>query len=130
MVQETIPIVELEKTDVALSELLARYQGQTVGFHFPQREGMLLLLPSEDYRFVPSVVQARHTLPTRLSKTPAEHFADIVHILRSLEKKYGMSSAEFYDKFQQGLIQEGPDDYWEWRTRYKSFLAMRERFGF
>jgi hypothetical protein len=86
MVQETIPIVELEKTDVALSELLARYQGQTVGFHFPQREGMLLLLPSEDYRFVPSVVQARHTLPTRLSKTPAEHFADIVHILRSLEK--------------------------------------------
>jgi len=41
-----------------------------------------------------------------------------------------MTSAEFYRKFQEGILQEGPTDYWEWRVRYKSFLTMRERFGF
>ncbi|HEY67669.1 MAG TPA: hypothetical protein G4N97_05295 [Thermoflexia bacterium] len=80
--------------------------------------------------FVTSAIQARRTLPTRPSRTPAEYFAETVRILRRLERKYGMTSAEFYRKFQEGILQEGPTDYWEWRVRYKSFLTMRERFGF
>jgi hypothetical protein len=30
-----------------------------------------------------------------------------------------MTSADFYRQFQEGTLPEGPNDYWEWRTRYK-----------
>ena len=53
-----------------------------------------------------------------------------MRILRRLEQQHGMSSAEFYRQFQEGTLQEGSTDYWEWRVRYKSFLTMQERFGF
>lgn len=130
MRQDAIPVIELEKTDLPVSALFAQYQGQTVGFQLPQQQSVLLLLPSEDYNFVNSAIQARKVLPTRPSRTPAEYFAETVGILHRLEQKHGTSSAEFYRKFQEGAIQEGPADYWEWRVRYKSFLTMKERFGF
>jgi len=130
MRQNAIPIIELEKTDVTLAELVARFQGQAIGLRLPRQEGMLFLLPSEDCAFVAAAIQARKALPTRPSKTPAEYFAETVRVLRRLEQKYSMTSAEFYQKFQEGTLQEGPADYWEWRARYKSFLTMQERFGF
>lgn len=130
MGQNVIPIVKLQESDVTLAELAARYQGQTVVLRLPRSKSVLLLLPSEDYRFVTSAIQARRALPTRPSRTPAEYFAETVHVLRGMEQKYGMASAEFYRRFQKGSLHEGPADYWEWRTRYRSFLTMQERFGF
>jgi len=130
MRQNEIPIVKLQKTDVTLTELVAQFQGQAVGFRLPRQEIILFLLPSEDYSFVNAAIQARKALPTRPSRTPAEYFAETGRVLRHLEQKYGMPSAEFYRKFQEGALQEGPTDYWEWRARYKSFLTMQERFGF
>lgn len=130
MRQNVIPIVKLQKTDVTLAELATRFQDQAVGFRLPLLENVLLLLPSEDYDFVTLAIQARRVLPTRPSRTPAEYFTETVRALRRLEQKYSMTSAEFYLKFQEGTLQEGPDDYWEWRARYKSCLTMQERFGF
>jgi hypothetical protein len=130
MSQRAIPIIELQETDITLAELLTQFKGQALGFQLPRLEGKLLFLSEEDYNFVTSAIQARQALPTRPAKTPAEYFAETVHILRHLEQKYGMTSAEFYRRFQQGDLPEGPTDYWEWRTRYKSFLTMQERFGF
>jgi hypothetical protein len=59
-----------------------------------------------------------------------EYYAETVHTLRELEQRYGMTSADFYRQFQEGTLPEGPNDYWEWRTRYKSLLNMQERYGF
>jgi len=128
--ENAIPIITLQKTDVTLAELVTRFRGQAVGFQIPRLEGMLLLLPGEDFSFVTSAIQARKALPTRPSRTPAEYFAATVCALHCFEQKHGMSSAEFYRKFQEGALQEGPADYWEWRARYKSLLTMKERFGF
>lgn len=130
MTQNAIPIIKLQETEVTLAELVARFQGQAIGFQLPPLEGVLLLLPREDYRFVTSAIQARKALPTRPSRTPAEYFAETVRVLHRMEQRYGMTSAEFYRKFQESTLQEGPADYWEWRARYKSFLTMQERFGF
>ena len=128
--ENAIPIIKLQKTDVTLAELVTRFRGQTVGFQIPRLEGMLILLPGEDYSFVTSAIQARKALSTRPSRTPAEYFAETVRVLHRLEQKHGMTSAEFYRQFQEDALQEGPADYWEWRVRYKSFLTMKERFGF
>jgi hypothetical protein len=130
MKENTIPVVKLPQADIELTELMTRFQGQPVGFQIPKLDGILLLLPVEDYSFVTSAIQARKALPVRPSKTPAEYFAETVRVLRCLERKHGMTSAEFYRKFQEGELKEGPDDYWEWRVRYKSFLTMQDRFGF
>jgi len=130
MKENTVPVIKLQETKVTLDDLVARYQDRAVGFRIPHLDGVLLILPAEEYSFVTSAIRARRTVPTRPSKTPAEYFAETVHILRQLEQKHGMSSAEFYRRFQAGALQEGPTDYWEWRVRYKSFLTMKERFGF
>jgi len=130
MNQSAIPMVQLQETDVTLTELTKRFQGQTVSFQLPRLDSVWLLLPREDYDFVTAAIQSRQALPTRPSRTPAEYFAETTRILRQLEQKHGMTSAEFYRQFQAGAIQEGPEDYWEWRVRYKSFLTMQERFGF
>ncbi|PKO22020.1 MAG: hypothetical protein CVU38_11455 [Chloroflexi bacterium HGW-Chloroflexi-1] len=130
MSQTSIPLLKLQNADVSLAELVDQFRGQPVGFEIPRLEGVMLLLPSEDFDFVTSVIQAREALPTRPSKTPAEYFIETVRILRRLERRYGMISADFYCQFQEGALQEGPADYWEWRARYKSLLTMKERFGF
>lgn len=65
-----------------------------------------------------------------VDKIPTRTASDPAHFLQEMEEKYGMTSAEFYQRFQDGALPEGPEDYWEWRTRYKSALIMQERFGF
>jgi len=130
MKENVIPVVKLPQADIELTELIARFQGQPVGFQIPKLGGILLLIPMEDYSFVTSAIQARRALPVRPPTTPAGYFAETVRVLRRLERKHGMTSAEFYCKFQEGALQEGPDDYWEWRVRYKSLLTMQERFVF
>ena len=124
-----IPLFKLQNADVPLAELVDQFQGRPVGFEISSLDGVMLLLPSEDYAFVVSAIQAKRALPTRPARTPAEYFSETVRILRRLEQRYGMTSADFYRQFQEGGLQEGPADYWEWRTRYKSLLTMQERFG-
>jgi len=63
-------------------------------------------------------------------RTPLELFTEIVHKLCAFEEKYGMTSAEFYQRFQTGELKEGPWDYFEWRSSYSGFLFMKKRYGF
>jgi hypothetical protein len=126
----SIPLFKLQNADVPLAELVDQFHGRPVGFEISSLDGVMLLLTSEDYDFVSSAIQARKTLPTRPTRTPAEYYAETVRILRGLERRYGMTSEDFYCQFQEGRLQEGQADYWEWRTRYKSLLTMQERFGF
>ncbi len=78
-------------------------------------------------RPIPEVIRVYQPKPRR---TASELFVEVVHELRSFEKKYGMTSAEFYKKFQTGEIEEGPWDYFEWRGSYSSFLSMKKRYNF
>jgi hypothetical protein len=126
----SIPLLKLQNADVLLAELMDQFHGQPVGFEISSLDGVMLLLPSEDYDFVSSAIRARMTLPTRTTRLPVEYYAETVRILRGLEQQYGMTSADFYRQFQEGTLPEGPNDYWEWRTRYKSLLTMQERYGF
>jgi hypothetical protein len=63
-------------------------------------------------------------------RTPFELFSEVVCELRTFEEKYGMPSAEFYKKFQEGQIDEGPWEFFEWRSSYSSMLFMKKRYGF
>ena len=76
------------------------------------------------------VLDAIRIYQPRPLKPPFEHFAETVRRLRAFERRHGMSSVEFYEKFQNALIPEGPWDYFEWRGTYRSFLHTTERFDF
>jgi hypothetical protein len=130
MTINNIPIMELKQTEVTLAELLSRFQGRTVGFQLPQLERVLLLLSREEYENLTAAMQAQQAIPTRAVSTLAQYYAETMRFLQVMENKHQMTSAEFYQRFQNGTLPEGPEDYWEWRTRYKSALIMQERFGF
>jgi hypothetical protein len=77
---------------------------------------------------VPIPVGSQSTDKTR--PTPLAYFHELVNRLRHYEEKYGMSSEEFYRRFQSGAIQEGPFDYFDWRILWDGYRRMQERFGF
>lgn len=77
---------------------------------------------------VPIPVEYRDTDKTR--PTPLAYFHQLVNKLCHYEEKYGMSSEEFYQRFQSGAIQERPFDYFDWRVLYDGYRRMQERFGF
>lgn len=62
--------------------------------------------------------------------SPEAYFHQIVNGLHLYERKYGMTSEEFYRRFQSGDIQEGPFDYFDWRVLYDGYRYMQDHFGF
>jgi len=61
--------------------------------------------------------------------SPETYFHQIVNGLHLYERKYGMTSEEFYRRFQSGDIQEGPFDYFDWRVLYDGYRYMQDHFG-
>lgn len=121
------------KGDMTLAELIEQVKplDEPIGIRLDdQRNGYLVLVPEDDYDLLRGIVAAHRQRKERPRRTPFELFAETVRRLRELERKYGMSSAEFYEGFQSGRIPEGPLDYFDWRVEYGSYLRMKERFGF
>ncbi len=60
-------------------------------------------------------------------KSLEEHLKETSDVLKRYEKKYGMTSAEFYRRFQSGELGEDELDYFDWRVEYGSFNRMKKR---
>jgi len=121
------------KGDTTLAELVRQMKplDEPVSIRLDDyRNGYLVLVPEDDYDLLRGAVAAHRQRKERPRRTPFELFAETVHRLRELERKHGMSSAEFYEGFQSGRIPEGSLDYFDWRVEYDSYLRMKERFGF
>ncbi|HID86395.1 MAG TPA: hypothetical protein EYP55_03330 [Anaerolineae bacterium] len=48
--------------------------------------------------------------------------------LNSLEEKYGLSSEEFFEKFQKGQL-EDTADFMEWNALYKMYSRLKNRLS-
>ncbi|MGQ9627595.1 MAG: hypothetical protein ACUVV0_11905 [Anaerolineae bacterium] len=53
---------------------------------------------------------------------------DLLHKLRSLEEKYQMDSAEFFYRYENGLLEETPD-YVSWWVTYSAFAEALQRYN-
>jgi len=114
--------------DMTLAELAEQMKplDEPVGIRLDdQRNAYLVLVPEDDYDLLRGIVAAHRQRKERPRRTPFELFAETVRRLRELERKYSMSSAEFYEGFQSGRIPEGPLDYFEWRALYGSLQRMK-----
>jgi len=54
------------------------------------------------------------------------HINQIDYELKNFEAKYKMSSEEFFDKFQSGVLDDAAD-YFEWAGLYENVLLYKER---
>lgn len=62
-------------------------------------------------------------------KTLAEHLAEVRRTLRGYERKYKMTSAEFYWRFQAGELGEDELDYFDWRVQFNSYKHLKKKIA-
>ena len=57
--------------------------------------------------------------------SPLDDLIELVRDLVLLEQQYGLDSAEFYERFQQGKL--GDDlDYFDWATKFEMYCQAKE----
>ena len=57
---------------------------------------------------------------------PVDELIELSQELYELEQEFGMKSAEFYEKFQRGEMEDS-DKVMHWAMVYHSFLERKER---
>ena len=117
----------LERREMISESVMAVYEGKGV---IRLREQPVQLQEDQELliTIVPLPKRCEGTDETRPS--PEEYFYRIVKGLHRYERKYRMTSEEFYRRFQSGDIQEGPFDYFDWRVLYDGYRYMQDHFGF
>ena len=56
---------------------------------------------------------------------PIDDFVQLVRDLTLLEQKHGMSSAEFYERYQQGEMGDEME-FMRWATKFEIYEEMKE----
>ncbi|NIR47229.1 hypothetical protein GWO43_01935 [candidate division KSB1 bacterium] len=56
--------------------------------------------------------------------SPLDAFVAIAKELNDYERRYAMTSEEFYDKFSKGQLDDSIDNI-EWANDYQLFLSLR-----
>ena len=87
---------------------------------------------------MPQLTYTQQTVPTtgrelreQLSQawattSPLDDFTAVVKSLTEYEITYQLSSAEFYERFQQGEMGDAMD-YMRWATKYEIYLSMKKQ---
>jgi hypothetical protein len=75
---------------------------------------------------MPTPEEFRRMLKEAVAKSnPVDELIELSHELYELEQRYGMSSAEFYEKYQRGELGDD-EDIMHWATVYESFLMLKQ----
>lgn len=122
-------ILNVKDTNLTVDELLKKVSqsSEPIALGLSSTPDFIaIVIPKEKYEYMVENLDTKQ----KRAKTPFDYFSEIVGNLRSLEEKYKMKSEDFYRKFQSGLIKEGPQDYFSWRTYYNGYLRMKEHYNF
>ena len=121
--------VQSSQPNIAISELIEKARRSAAPVEAPVhgKDVVVVVLPQRDYEQWRAIRQAERLLVKRPRKTFAEHLTETKRALRRFEKKYKMTSAEFYRHFQTGQLNEDELDYFDWRVEYNAFLRMKKR---
>jgi hypothetical protein len=58
---------------------------------------------------------------------PLDDLLELSHELREYEQKYQISSAQFYQQYQAGLLEDELQHCMEWATTYTSFVETKRQ---
>jgi prevent-host-death family protein len=119
----------LSEPNIAIGELIEKASRSAMPVEVPVRgKEVVVVLPQRDYEQWRAIREAKRLIPMRPRKTLAEYFAETRRTLRWYEKKYEMTSAEFYRRFQAAELPE-QEEFFDWRVEYNAFLNMRKRLA-
>jgi len=90
---------------------------------------VVAVLPQVEMDRLHALRKFENRLPQKPRKTLAQHLAETEQTLRRYEKKYKMSSAEFYRKFQAAEIDEDELDYFDWRVQYNAYKHLKKKIA-
>ncbi len=57
---------------------------------------------------------------------PVDDLAELVEALQEFEQEYGLDSADFYQKFQAGQLDDELQHCMEWAALYDAYLRTRK----
>jgi hypothetical protein len=73
-----------------------------------------------------SAREFRHALQeAQYATAPIDDFVQLVRDLTLLEQKHGMSSAEFYERYQRGEMGDEME-FMRWATKFEIYEEMKE----
>jgi YD repeat-containing protein len=123
--------VQSSAPSIAIGELIEKARRTATPIEAPVRgkEVVVVVLPQRDYEQWCAIRKAVQSFATRPAKTPEGYLARTTRALRRYEKKYGMSSAEFYRRFQAGELGEDERDYFDWRVEYNAYRRLKRRIA-
>lgn len=74
----------------------------------------------------PTPEEFQRMLKEAMAKSnPVDELIELSHELYELEQRYGMSSAEFYEKYRKGELGDN-EDIMHWAIVYSSFLRRKQ----
>ena len=77
---------------------------------------------------LPSTEEFQKALTQVVGNTnPVDDLLDLSNELRDFEQKYQMSSADFYEKYQAGLLDDELQHDIEWVATYEFFLKTKRQ---
>jgi hypothetical protein len=122
--------VQTSESGIAIDRLIERAKRSAAPVEAPVRDAqvVVVVLPQRDYEQWRAIRKAKQLIPMRPRKTRAEYFAETQRTLRRYEKKYKMSSVEFYRRFQAAELPER-EEFFDWRVEYHAFLNMKKRIA-
>jgi hypothetical protein len=94
----------------------------------PQAKMVVVVMPQREYAQIKAWRLAQKLFANRPRKTPAQYLAESARALRGYEKKYKMTSAEFYRRFQAAELEELPD-FFDWRVEYNSYRNLKQKIA-
>ncbi len=121
-----LPLTE-SNTTVAQLVKKAKRSSSPLEVQVPDSEMVVVVLPKHELEQLRAIRQVAKLLVTRPRKTRAGYLVQTRRVLREYEKKYGMTSAVFYRRFQAGELDENERDYFDWRVQYHAYRRMKKR---
>ncbi len=121
-----LPVTDVNTT-VAQLVKKAKRSSSPLEVQVPDSEMVVVVLPKHELEQLRAIRRVAKLLVTRPRKTRAGYLVQTRRVLREYEKKYGMTSAMFYRRFQAGELDENEHDYFDWRVQYHAYRRMKKR---
>lgn len=119
----------ISPSNVTVGELVSRAKqsGTPIEIRVPNSELVVVVLSQVELDKLRALQIFGNYLKPRRPKTLARHLTDTLRNLRQYEKKYKMSSATFYRKFQAAELGEDELDYFDWRVQYNAYKRLKKK---
>lgn len=123
-------MLSFPESETTVAQLIERAKKSSapVEIRVQDTDLVVAVLPRQDLEKIRALRQFDAKLAKKSRpKTPAQYLAETERKLRRYEKKYKMSSAEFYRKFQAAEIDEDEFDYFDWRVYYHAYKQLKKK---